>query len=244
MISTAQTKLVRSLHNKKFREQEGLFLAEGPKVVNELVKGGFKVHSLYSTEDFIPAFKNQSIERVNEKQLEAISALTTPNQVVGVFQIPDHQPDLAEMKKALVLAADDIRDPGNMGTMVRIADWFGIHYLLCSKSCVDVYNPKTVQSTMGSLARVQVLSVDLAKWLPDLTPVYAATLDGSNVYKEPLSKTGVLLIGNESRGISPELLGLITRKIAIPGGSSAADSLNAAMATAVLCSEFFRRVQQ
>jgi len=172
-----------------------------------------------------------------------MSALSAPNQVLGVFEILQPELKINRLKEKLVLALDDLRDPGNLGTVIRVADWFGINDILCSHNCVDVYNPKVVQSTMGSLARVAVYYCDLESVLQNLSPVYATVLNGKNVYAEKLSDKGVILIGNESHGISAELLSKVThaQAISIPNFSPKADSLNAAIATSIFCSEFRRR---
>ena len=176
--------------------------------------------------------------------MEQISALTTPNQVIGIFEIPAIKLNPESLKEELVLALDDIRDPGNLGTIIRIADWFGIKNILCSESCVDLFNPKVVQATMGSISRVNVCFGDLDRVLVKLKaymPVYGSVLEGKDIYSLELSANGVILIGNESNGVSDSLLKLVSHEISIPNFSSGADSLNAAIATAVICSEFRRR---
>ena len=241
MISKAQVKQVRALHQKKYRDEYGLFIAEGPKVVMELLNSRFKLEELFATKEFVLRDNNLSASVVTEKELESISAQSTPNQIVGVFEIPTQAPDLKLMRDQLVLAVEDIRDPGNMGAIIRIADWFGISDLLCSENCVDTYNPKTVQAAMGSLARVAVHTVNLKNALTGFEKVYGTLMTGKSIYDEKLSANGVILIGNESRGLSEDMLECITDKISIPNFSKGADSLNAAMAAAVICSEFRRR---
>lgn len=242
MISKQQIKSIRSLHQKKYRDEAGLFIAEGPKVVSDLAGSKFRVKEVFAIKGFeLPAVERAVIREVSERELESISALSTPNQVLAVCEMPDVKADISVLKHELVLALDDIRDPGNLGTIIRIADWFGIHHILCSESCVDVFGPKVIQSTMGSIARVNVYYEDLNVALKKFKDIYAAVLDGENIYSQKLPARGIVLIGNESKGVSEKLLKLVTHKISIPKFSSGADSLNAAIATAVICSEFKRR---
>ncbi len=241
MISKAQIKNVKLLHQKKYRDQQGLFIAEGPKVVGDLLNSKFKLKEGFATKDF--KVQGSSFNEINEKELEGISALTTPNQVLAVFEATNEKPDVGSLKQELVIALDDIRDPGNLGTIIRIADWFGIGHILCSESCVDVFNPKVIQATMGSIARVNVYYADLDTVLKESETVYAAVLDGKSIYSQKLTSKGVILIGNESKGVSEKLMKHVTDKISIPKFSSGADSLNAAVATAVICSEFKRGIE-
>ena len=240
MISKAQLKRIRALHLKKNREEEGLFIAEGPKVVNDLLGSSYRAKMVFSVDTMtVPAGVTLNIS--SEDELGEISALSAPNRVLAVFETKKNQPDPPDQTGKLILALDDIRDPGNMGTIIRIADWFGISAVLCSESCVDVYNPKVVQATMGSLARVNVFYVESKKIVPRYKQVYGTVMKGKNIYTEKLSEEGVILLGNESRGISEDLLKLVTDKLSIPNFSSGADSLNAAVASAIVCSEFKRR---
>ena len=241
MISKSEAKKVRLLHQKKYRDESGIFIAEGPKVVHELLNSSYKLISLFATKEFIPKSRNHALSEITEKELSSVSCLSTPNQVIGLFEIPVHKTDVRSLQDQLVIALDDIRDPGNLGTIIRIADWFGIKHILCSDTCVEAYNPKVVQATMGSIARVQVQSGNLQKLLKDFKRVYAAVLDGKNIYKENLADNGAILIGNESRGISKALMNLVTHPVSIPNFSAGADSLNAAVAAAVICSEFKRK---
>lgn len=239
MISKSQLKYIRSLQQKKYRDELKLFIAEGPKVVNDLFQSGYVAKEIFTIDmNIIKNAKN--VIEINERELESISLLATPNKVLGVFEIHAKNFDNNLFKDQQVIALDDIRDPGNLGTIIRIADWFGISTILCSETCVDLYNPKTVQSTMGSIARVNVIYTSLEKILPQFKNVYGAVLNGHNIYKEKLPSHAVILIGSESHGISDGLMRFITHKIAIPGFSSGADSLNAATACAIICSEFKR----
>src|ERR1051326_328487 len=176
MLSKSQIKELRQLHQKKYRDAQRLFLAEGPKIVNELLKSGFHAQKIFGTKEYVSSGEHAQL--INEKELQQISALTTPNQVVGIFEMDSPALKLNSLQGSLVFALDDIRDPVNLGTIIRIADWFGIDHILCSETCVDVYNPKVIQATMGSIARVQVHSVKLETILKELKPVYATVLNG------------------------------------------------------------------
>ena len=225
--------------------QHGLFVAEGPKVCGDLIKGGIRVHSLFALEEWSECQSeiNNSISgiTISQQELERISGLVTPNQVLAVFHIPPAVFDHSLPAENLVITLDRIRDPGNLGTMVRIADWFGYGHLLCSVGSADVWNPKTVQAAMGSLARVRVYYEDLADILDAHKdkPVTGACLGGDNLYSNELPSKGFLVIGNESAGISDDLLLRLTQKITIPPGNpdaNHAESLNASVALAVICS--------
>lgn len=254
MISKNQVKLISSLHQKKFRKEHGLFIAEGEKVCRDLVESGWTVRSVFMTEEFRSEKfskwpKKVSSEVVSEKELEKISALTTPQQILLVGEIPDWKFSDVYFSGNLTLMLDDIKDPGNLGTIIRIADWFGIETVICSETCSDVFNPKTVQATMGSLFRVKVFYQPLLQTLEKAAekniPVYGTLLNGENIYNTKLSTEGIILIGSESHGINEGLIPYVTTKISIPSFSKTspkkADSLNAAMAAAIVCSEFRRR---
>lgn len=247
MISKTDIKKVRLLHQKKYRDEQGLFIAEGPKIVNDLLSSTYRAKEIFATKEFrIHSNISGRPHVVNEKELEGISALTTPHQVLAVFQMTFPKLDLNLMKEKLVFALDHIHDPGNFGTIIRIADWFGINHIICSETCVDIYNPKVVQSAMGSMARVDVYYKNLASLMEDISrkvsdvKIYGTVLNGKNIYSEKLSDKGIILIGNESRGVSENLMQYVTHKISIPNFSAGADSLNAAVATAIICSEFRR----
>jgi len=225
-----------------------LFIAEGKKIVDEMLESpGIEVVHVFASGSY---YGNKPSTKVTENEMKKISALTTPPNLLAVCRIPAETAVLPDFQKELVLALDDIRDPGNLGSIIRIADWFGINTIFCTAECVDVYNPKTVQASMGSIARVRVdyggLPNVLQKCKTNQIPVYGAKLDGANMLKETLIPNGMLIIGNESTGISPELSKYITNAIKIPSYahsaiSAGAESLNAAMATAILCAEFRRR---
>lgn len=247
MLSNAQIKLVKSLHQKKNREQMHLFIAEGKKMVDELLDSKhIEILHIYASGNY---FGNKPFTKVTEAEMKKISALTTPPNILAVCKTPADNSVMPELQKELVLVLDDIRDPGNLGSIIRIADWFGINYIFCTSECVDAYNPKVVQASMGSIARVHLDYKNLRNLLQDCRdkqiPVYGAKLDGTNVLSTPLTPNGVLIIGNESNGISAEVSNYITDSIKIPsyqlsGKTTSAESLNAAMATGILCAEFRR----
>lgn len=232
-------KLIRSLELKKNRKREGLFVAEGPKVVGDLLQAGYRSRMLFSTTE------RPDAELITEDELHKISFLQHPQEVLAVFEIPaSHQSTLTSR---LSLALDGIQDPGNLGTIIRIADWFGISTIYCSLDTADVYNPKVVQATMGSLAHVRVVYTDLLelfKTLPPSYPIYGTLLDGDNIYEHQLTDEGIIVMGNEGNGISAEVRQHITDKLLIPDFHTdglRAESLNVAIATAITCSEFRRR---
>jgi TrmH family RNA methyltransferase len=237
MLSKNQLKLITSLHQKKYRIRHGLFIVEGIKGITEFLNSSFKVVNLYCTE-VIDDFKMYEYQQISEIELKKISSLKAPNKVLGVFEIPR----MANIKnEGLILALDGIKDPGNLGTIIRLCDWFGIEQVVCSKETVDCYNSKVVQSTMGSLTRVSIVYADLHSFLEATNvPVYGALLKGENIYKSELKNDAILVIGNESNGISEEISKLISHQITIPrfGKLQQAESLNAATATAIILSEF------
>jgi TrmH family RNA methyltransferase len=241
MLSKNQIKLISSLQQKKHRFANQLFFAEGVKVIQELVKSNFELEQLYTTkEDFldVAAYKRTVI---TENELNKISALATPNTCLAVFKIP------AESKiieSGLIVALDDIRDPGNLGTIMRLCDWFGIQQLVCSKETVDIYNPKVVQATMGSIARVNVNYVDLETFISKASlAVFGTFMDGENIYKTTLPQEGIIIMGNEANGISENIENLITKRLTIPrfGDLQITESLNVATATSIVLSEFRRK---
>lgn len=240
MLSKNQLKLIMSLQQKKYRINHGLFIAEGVKVVHELLNSDFVCEYLYCTEGFKHELNDHKPEVISEKELKKISNLITPNKVFGVFKIPKQK---QVRQEGLILILDEIKDPGNLGTIIRLCDWFGVEQLICSNETVDCYNSKVVQSTMGSLSRLSIVYTNLKEFLSfTKLPIYGALLEGENVYKSKLPSECILIIGNESNGISEEIKELITHKITIPrfGQLQETESLNAAAATAILLSEFKR----
>jgi TrmH family RNA methyltransferase len=249
MISKNQVKLIKSLSVKKYRDHEQLFIAEGDKIVRELLHSGIKIHSLYFTEAWAEELKKNKISfnyfQVSEKDLEKISLLENPNKVLAVAHIPSIKLELSPLKNSFTLILDNIQDPGNLGTIIRTADWFGIKNIICSPATADAYNPKVVQSAMGSLLRTKIFYEDLEQVLEQINkelklPIYGATLGGESIYKLKLNPESILIVGNESKGISPDLLKFVNHKITIPKQDSLAESLNAAIATSIICSEFYR----
>ena len=242
MISKNQIKHIRQLEIKKYRQREGLFVAEGPKVVGDLMKAGYSPKELYAIETYQGAA--HSIQIVSQDELCKISFLQHPQQVLGVFRIPSQDSKLPSPDGRLSLALDGIQDPGNLGTIIRIADWFGISTIYCSEDTADAWNPKVVQATMGSIARVNIVYTSLQEIIQQASvPVYGTLLDGNDIYQQPLSKEGIIVMGNEGNGISPEIRQMITRKLLVPSfhQGDTAESLNVAIATAITCSEFRRR---
>ncbi|MCW3101687.1 MAG: hypothetical protein JWO09_127 [Bacteroidetes bacterium] len=254
MLSKNQIKFVNSLRQKKYREEHNLFIAEGAKIVPELLASGIKVKQVFATSAFLRQHQlDAAIERfeIKEAELERISTLMTPNEALALCEIPAYELDANALKDNLTLVLDEIKDPGNMGTIIRIADWFGIGNIVCSPTSVDVFNPKVVQATMGSIARIKIHFLELAAFIEEqkkvnAVPVFGALLEGESIYSKQLPSKGLIVIGNESKGISEELQQLITDRISIPSFShfsqsgGEAESLNAAIATAIICSEFRR----
>ena len=241
-ISKNQFKLITSLSQKKYRHKHKLFIAEGVKVVKEFLNSSFEVETLFCTDAFYSDFSNHKIIRISESDLQKISNLKTPNNVLGLFKIPDEK---SLQKNGITIALDAVNDPGNLGTIIRLCDWFGASQLICSKDTVDCYNQKVVQASMGSLTRVSVIYTDLEIYLNDSTlPTFIADMDGKNVYKTELPKEGILIMGNEANGVSNEIKNLINNKISIPrfGETQKTESLNVATATAILLSEFMRNI--
>ena len=234
MLSRNEVKYIQSLCHKKQRQQDGLFIAEGPKLAEEILNCNYTVEKIYALPEWIANNTSTNVIKITEKELEQISQLQTPNQVVVIVKQKATSPIILKNKITIVL--DGIQDPGNMGTIIRLADWFGIEQIICSTDTVELYNPKVIQSTMGSFTRVHVCYEDLKIFLPLMKlPLLAATLDGESIYTMPKIKEGLLLIGSEGKGISNELLPFISQKITIPkrGG---AESLNAAVATGIILS--------
>jgi TrmH family RNA methyltransferase len=240
---------------KKYRLQHGNFIAEGPKIVSELADSELKITELFAVKSWLDnnadiSEKVASIEIITEDELAKISSLSTPNQVLAVAEIPVRKFDLSLANNSMVIVLDEIRDPGNLGTIIRIADWFGIKHIVCSENCVDAYNSKTVQASMGSICRIPVYYEDVVNLFNRTSKnisKYGAFLDGTSVYEERFDHNGFLVIGNESNGISAEIEKLINKKISIPSGNKTgkhAESLNASIATAIICSEINRQKSQ
>jgi TrmH family RNA methyltransferase len=242
MLVKSQVKYIQSLGQKKSRDESGVFIAEGPKIVSELLQEiPGQVQQVLGLKEWLTDHSKllQGIDviEISPAELEKISQLQTPNQVLAVLRKFDEVSEINGDGK-LILALDTIQDPGNLGTIIRIADWFGIEHIVCDRDSADHYNPKVVQATMGSIARVKLLYTDLAGWLAQQkTVIYAAALDGENITTMQKPAEGIIIIGNESKGISPAILQLVTKKITIPQKGKA-ESLNAAVATGIILSHF------
>ena len=239
-LSKNQFKLITSLQQKKQRVKHNMFVAEGVKVVKELLASSYKVVNLFVIDGYDGDFGVDNVNSISEADLKRISCLKSPNKVLGVFEIPEKT---ALISKGLIVALDDINDPGNLGTIIRLCDWFGVQQIMCSENTVDCYNQKVVQATMGSMARVRLRYTNLEMYLQNVnTPIFAADMNGDNVYKTRLPKEGVLVMGNEANGLSEGIRGIVQHKISIPrfGNLQQTESLNVATATAILLSEFKR----
>ena len=248
MISKNQIKFVRQLEQKKFRKAENLFIAEGHKVVGDLLAAGFRPTQVFATNDWISLNPTVSAIEVTPNELARLSLQQHPQQVLALFPIPNYNPSspINQQPSHLSLLLDNIQDPGNLGTIIRIADWFGIGTIYCSPGTVDAWNPKVVQATMGSIARVNIIYIDpdeLFNQLPADYPIYGTFLDGDNIYTQKLTPHGLIVMGNEGNGISDAVREKVSHKLLIPDfhKGDTADSLNVAIATAITCSEFRRR---
>jgi len=240
MVSKNQIKLITSLQQKKFRQVHQLFLAEGVKVIQELLLSNFVLEHLFVTEEIFLEVEEKNKTHISETELKKISCLATPNNCLALFKIPIQKPI---QNSGLIIALDDVRDPGNMGTIIRLCDWFGVSQIVCSENTVDIYNPKVVQATMGSISRVTISYCNLEKFLSNSDKeIFGTFMDGKNVYKENLPKDGILVLGNEANGISKEVEKVVSTKLAIPrfGDLQKTESLNVATATAIFLSEFKR----
>lgn len=250
MISKNKIKLISSLSHKKNRDEAGLFVAEGTKLVLDLIQT-FKCRMLVGTTQWLTEnnrFKSDEIIEVNSAEFDKISNQKTPQGVLAVFIKPSYDFNIQELSQKLSLALDDIQDPGNLGTIIRIADWFGINDVFCSENSVDAFNPKAVQATMGALARVKVHSVPLSEFLSSCAsqmPVYGTFMNGENIYTKTLTQNGIIVMGNEGNGISSEVEKQVKVRLLIPNyplGQVTSESLNVGVAAALLCAEFRRRI--
>ncbi len=252
MISKNLIKEIRQLEQRKHRRREELFVAEGPKVVGDLLRSGFEPHVLVATDEWSPNHSPRQngadsglLCRVSDDELRRVSFLQHPQQVLGVFHIPQQGEPPAPAGDRLALALDGVQDPGNVGTIIRLADWFGIDTIYCSEETADAWNPKVVQATMGSIARVRLYYTDITKLLQQTRcAVMGTVLDGENIYEQQLPQGGIIVMGNEGNGISQPVRNLLTHRLLIPTfhqGPDRPESLNVAIATAIVCSEFCRR---
>lgn len=240
MVSKNQLKLITSLQQKKYRVAHQLFFAEGVKGIQELLDSNFELEHLYTTQDNFEKISADKRTQISGADLKKMTALATPNSCLALFKIPKPKPIL---EQGLIVALDAIRDPGNLGTIIRLCDWFGITQLICSNETVDSYNPKVVQATMGSLGRVNCCYLDLNEFIKgtDL-PVFGTFMDGDSIYKTSLPQSGIIIMGNEANGISSTIENSVTQRLAIPrfGDLQKTESLNVATATAIILSEFRR----
>jgi TrmH family RNA methyltransferase len=261
MLSKAQIKFINSLHQKKYRQQNEMFIAEGSKIVLDFLKNGAKPYLLIASKTWINenAINNsEDIYTINnetntkcriieteENIIKKCSALSTPTNILAVFKYPESK--IEDIENNLSIVLDNVQDPGNLGTIIRTAEWFGIKNIICSKGTVDVYNPKVIQATMGAILGVNITYTDIkdiiSKHASPEFPIYGTYMEGENLYTKKLSNKGFIVMGNEGKGISKEITRLITEKISIPNarpGKGIAESLNVAIACSIICSEFFR----
>jgi TrmH family RNA methyltransferase len=260
MLSNNRISFVKSLQQKKYRAEEGMFVAEGDKLVREYLQSSFEIDSVYGSTDWLQRHgkligSSTQSAGAAAKDLERMSSLVTAPEVLAVVKVPQYNIPVSQLFKGITLVLDGIRDPGNMGTIIRTADWFGVHRIIASDDCAEHWNPKVVQASMGSLTRVKILNRELVTFFGELNgyasanalsvpPVYGTFMDGENVYSAPLSKDGMIVIGNEANGIRDTTMEFISSKISIPSFSTAAqkpESLNAAIAAALVLAEFCRR---
>ena len=247
MISKNLIKLIKSLEQKKYRKREKLFVAEGPKVVGDLM-ALMAPQRVIATSEWYKEKKISEDVVVTEDEIRKVSFLQHPQDVLALFGLPEMEElPVEQLRDHLTLALDDVQDPGNLGTIIRLADWFGIEHILCNLGTADAYSPKVVQATMGSIARVKLHYTNLAEYLEqlqDAVPVYGTFLDGNNLYAEKLSPSGIIIMGNEGNGISEQVERYVTKRLLIPSYPAerpTAESLNVAIATAITCAEFRRK---
>lgn len=250
MLSKNNIKYINSLRVKKYRNELGVFIAEGERLVDEIIQSLMNLKTIYHTLTWDNSkIKGFESVLVSDDEMKKISGLSTPSNVLALVSIPDYKINTLDLSKSLALALDGIQDPGNLGTIIRLADWFGIETIICSNETVDAFSPKVIQSCMGAISRVKVIYSDLSVLLTDYRkefnlPVYGTFMEGGNIYSENLSHTGIIVMGNEGNGISREVERLVSNKIHIPSfapNRTTVESLNVAMAAAIVCSEFKRR---
>ena len=245
-MTKAEIQFVRSLADKRTRDSEHLFVAEGFKLVDEIRNSKLNIRTIYTTRDDITG---RDVVRIEKREMERISQLSTATEILAIVEQPRYNLSLDSLKRKLTLALDGVQNPGNMGTIIRLADWFGIENIICSRECADLYNPKVVQATMGALLRVKLHYVDnlsalLNKARDGGMAIYGTLLDGDNIYHETLSQEGIIVMGNEGRGLSDECRNTLTHKLFIPpypADVPTSESLNVAMATGIILAEFRRK---
>lgn len=242
MLSKSQIKLITSLAKKKYRKQYQLFVVEGVKSIHEFLKSNFELEQLFSVDDGVFIVDDSKYNSITESELKKISFLFNPNRALAIFRIPNIE---TINTNQLIVALDNVNDPGNLGTIIRLCDWFGVTDLVCNLETVDCYNPKVVQASMGSLTRVNINYLDLEGFLKEqkAIPLYGTFMQGENIYSTKIEEKGVLILGNEANGISKNIESLVTKKISIPqfGANKETESLNVASAASILLSEFKRR---
>ncbi|WP_439182414.1 TrmH family RNA methyltransferase [Carboxylicivirga taeanensis] len=255
MLSKNKQKFILSLNRKKIRDQNGVFVAEGHKLVTDLLSSNCPVESLIATDSWLQSHASivrdlPEIISATPETLKKISTLKSPPQVIGIFKQQASVFSFDALKDELCLLLDEVQDPGNLGTIIRLADWFGITNVFCSENCADVYNSKTIQSTMGAISRVAIHYVDASAFLKEYTslniPVYGTFLDGNNIYQQALKNQGLIVMGNEGKGISQEVEHYVTHRLFIPSFPSdipTSESLNVSVATAITCAEFRRQAK-
>ncbi len=249
MLSKSQIGFIKSLHQKKYRKENGLFIIEGVKSIVEFVSSKYEIHSVYYLHQYQPLLPklapNIKLFEVNNAELAKISTLQAPPGVLAVLRIPEEISDKKNIcKDRFSIALDAVQDPGNLGTIIRTADWFGFNNVICSQNTVDVYNPKTVQATMGSLARVNVFYTDLTVFLKNSdVPVYGAMLEGENLFEIKWKKEGIIVLGNEGQGISDSVADMIHEAVTIPR-TGGAESLNVSISAAIICAEISRNLNK
>lgn len=245
-MTKAEIQFVRSLADKRTRDSEHLFVAEGFKLVDEIRNSKLNIRTIYTTRDDITG---RDVVRIEKREMERISQLSTATEILAIVEQPRYTLSLDSLKRKLTLALDGVQNPGNMGTIIRLADWFGVENIICSRECADLYNPKVVQATMGALLRVKLHYVDnlsalLNKARDGGMAIYGTLLDGNNIYHETLSQEGIIVMGNEGRGLSDECRNTLTHKLFIPpypADAPTSESLNVAMATGIILAEFRRK---
>jgi TrmH family RNA methyltransferase len=249
MLSKSQTGFIKSLHQKKYRKEHGIFIIEGIKSIVEFFPSDYQIHSVY----FLPQYQsllpklpaNIKLFEVTSAELEKISTLQAPQGILALVHIPERAGiDKDALRNRFSLVLDGVQDPGNLGTIIRTADWFGLQHVICSANTVEVYNPKTVQATMGSLCRVSVSYHDLPELLGDINiPIFGAMLDGGSLYQTQWGNEGLVILGNEGQGISPEIVDLISHPVTIPRVGQA-ESLNVAVSAAIFCADISRNMNK
>ena len=244
-MTKSEIQLVRSLADKRGRTEQGLFVAEGEKLIGELRASRWRIRKIFALEE---VFEGPEVETVTTRDMERLSLLKTANNSLALVEIPHRDFRIDDLDGRLSIALDEVRNPGNLGTIIRLADWFGVEHIICSQDTADVFSPKTVQATMGALVHVKVHYTDLHDYLKKQAeqqiPLYGTFLDGENMYAKELSETGIIIMGNEGNGIRPEIETLVNEKLYIPNypqDRETSESLNVAIATAVVCAEFRRR---